>query len=299
MFYNYKNYYIVYLLFILIINCGISKEDHEKLKTEFNKCSTELEDIKNSPQVRINRALKFQQENNLEQAKKEYKEIVAKFPGTDEFKKAESRINEIELKEIKQREEEERKRLLGFKILKESFTTKIGEVLLNFSSFNSSSTFSFDSYEDMYTYRTAERGNIYINTRVSISSDSKDPNLPPIILYKAEKGSLLNIGMMRYEFVWWESFSAYLGNSAAHSNDFSHTRTIPFNTGLEMELTDFNNHAIFIVVKNKNCYSRNYNTYGRPPIRYEENSCDVKSSLKVEDFDLDYKLIKIINKHKL
>jgi len=161
MFYNYKNYYIVYLLFILIINCGISKEDHEKLKTEFNKCSTELEDIKNSPQVRINRALKFQQENNLEQAKKEYKEIVAKFPGTDEFKKAESRINEIELKEIKQREEEERKRLLGFKILKESFTTKIGEVLLNFSSFNSSSTFSFDSYEDMYTYRTAERGNIY------------------------------------------------------------------------------------------------------------------------------------------
>jgi hypothetical protein len=238
MFYNYKNYYIVYLLFILIINCGISKEDHEKLKTEFNKCSTELEDIKNSPQVRINRALKFQQENNLEQAKKEYKEIVAKFPGTDEFKKAESRINEIELKEIKQREEEERKRLLGFKILKESFTTKIGEVLLNFSSFNSSSTFSFDSYEDMYTYRTAERGNIYINTRVSISSDSKDPNLPPIILYKAEKGSLLNIGMMRYEFVWWESFSAYLGNSAAHSNDFSHTRTIPFNTGLEIELTD-------------------------------------------------------------
>jgi len=55
---------------------------------------------------------------------------------------------------------------------------------------------------------------------------------------------------MRYEFIWWESFSAYLGNSAAHSNDFSHTRTIPFNTGLEIELTDFNNHAIFIVVKN-------------------------------------------------
>jgi len=221
MFYNYKNYYIVYLLFILIINCGISKEDHEKLKTEFNKCSTELEDIKNSPQVRINRALKFQQENNLEQAKKEYKEIVAKFPGTDEFKKAESRINEIELKEKQQREEEERKRLLGFKVLKESFTAKVGDVTMNFTAFNSSNTYIFDSYEDMYYSRTAQRGSIYITTRISITSESNDPNLPPVLLYKPDSGSLALIGTMEYNFVWWESYGAYLGTNAVYSNDFS------------------------------------------------------------------------------
>lgn len=297
---DYKFMKLAYMLMIaLYINCGVSEDSYNKLKTELNQCNIALEDARNTPQVRLSKALQFQEEKKIENAKKEFREIINKFPNTDESTKASIKLKEIELAEKKEKEEEERRRLLGFKILKENFTKKVGDITLNFTAFNSSNTFTFDSYDDTYYSKTAERGNIYLTSRISISSDSKDPDLPPIALYSARAGELSLLGLMEYRFVWWESFGAYLGTDAAYANDFSRTKTIAFNAGLQVELNDFNNYPIFTVIKNKGCFTKNNNSYGSPRIRYEENKCEMKSSLKLEDFDSEYTLIKIFNKGKL
>src|SRR5690606_26930529 len=155
-------------------NNSVKKEDYDKLKTELDECKKTVEDLSNTPQMRLTTALKLREENNVEQAKSELRTLIEKFSGTDEAKKASQILKEIEESERKEREEAEKKRLLGFKALKETSTTKVGEVSLKFTSINSVSQWNFDDYGSEYRLRKAERGNIYINAKVAISADNKD-----------------------------------------------------------------------------------------------------------------------------
>jgi len=280
-------------------NNSIKKEDYDKLKTELDECKKTVEDLSNTPQMRLTIALKLREENNVEQAKSELRTLIEKFSGTDEAKKASQILKEIEESERKEKEEAEKKRLLGFKALKETSTTKVGEVSLKFTSINSVSQWNFDDYGSEYRLRKAERGNIYINAKVAISADNKDPNLPPISVYKAENGELRLLGTMGYEFVRWKDYGSYLGNYADYGNDFSHTKTISFSCGLQIAQNDLDNNAIFVVVKNQNCFYRSTDRFSNPPVKYKESGCNVKNKLTVEDFDSDYILLKLFNRNKL
>lgn len=280
-------------------NNSIKKEEYDKLKAELDECKKTVEDLSNTPQMRLSTALKLREGNKVEQAKSELRTLTEKFTGSNEAKKASQILKEIEDAERKEKEETEKKRLLGFKILKETSTTKVGEVSLKFTSINSVSQWNFDDYGNEYRLRKAERGNIYINAKVAISAENKDPNLPPILVYKAENGELRLLGTMGYEFVRWKDYGSYLGNYADYGNDFSHTKTISFSCGLQITQNDLDIYAIFVVVKNQNCFYRSTDRFSNPPVKYTESECTVKNILTIDDFDKDYILLKVLNRNKL
>ncbi len=298
-----RKFYLTMLIIVILTSCnnnkGPKQEDYDKLQTELNDCKKTVEELSNTPQMRLADGQKFQAENDLENAKNEYNELIEKFPGTDEAKKATTLIAEIEKIEIEKREAEERKKALGFKSIKENTSLEIGDVIIKFNSVNTASQWNFDNYGTEYRLRKAERDETYIVANVSISAESKDPSLPPISVYQISNGSLKLLGTMGYEFVRWKDYGSYLGNYADYGNDFAYTKTISFNCGLSVSQSIMDKDPVFVVVKKANCFNRTNNTYGNPPISYTAGTCNIKSTLTVDDFDNDYFLIKVFNKHKL
>jgi hypothetical protein len=105
---------------------------------------------------------------------------------------------------------------------------------------------------------------------------------------------------MGYEFVRWEDYGSYLGNTADYGNDFAlTTKTIRFTTGLQVSTAELTNNAVFVVVKKINCFTRNYRRANNPPTSYIESNCGSKSKLTLSDFDKEYVVIKVFNRNKL
>ena len=299
---NMRQLYLTILVFAFLTSCqekGPKQEDYDKLKSELTECKKTVEELSHTPQIRLNAGQKFKNENDFPNAKKEFKELIQKFPGSEEAKTATLLLSEMDKAEQEQKEAEQKKKTLGFKILKENSSFKIGDVTIKLNSVNTGSQWVFDNYGSEYRYRSAERGEIYILSRVSISADTKDPNLPPIAVYKISNGNLALIGTMSYEFSRWKDYGTYLGNNADFGNDFAHSKTISFSCGISVSKTDIDDEAVFVVVKNSNCFNRSEERFNNPPVSYTEIDCGIKNTLTIDDFDKDYFLVKVFNKNML
>src|SRR5690606_5418775 len=130
--------------------------------------------------------------------------------------------------------------------------------------------------------------------RISISSESKNPDLPPILAYQYFDGKLMLLGTLGYEFRRWKDYGSYLGNYADYGNDFAHSKTIPFNLGYESSEDNLKSGKVYVVMRKVNCFTRKNKDYGRPEIQYQMGICAPKSTLEVSDFDNDYVLIKTL-----
>lgn len=273
----------------------------QKVKQELTKCSMELADVLNTPDQRIITAKKLFAEGNFAGAKKKYEEIKVKFPDTDYSKTASIQLlglnKVIEKRKVeaeKQRVEEERKKALGFKILKPSNNVKFSDLSIRFEKIWIGKRWSFDDHGREYSLRDATRGNKHVLVRLSISSESKNPDLPPILAYQYFDGKLRLLGTLRYEFRRWKDYGSYLGNYADYGNDFAHSKTIPFNLGLETSETNLKNGRIYVVMRKITCFTRENKDFGRPEVEYKMRVCTPKSSLGISDFDDDYVLIKTL-----
>ncbi|MDM1522890.1 hypothetical protein HX088_06295 [Empedobacter sp. 225-1] len=293
--------YFTIAVALLTVSCNneVKQSDYDKLKAELTECKKTVEDLQNTPQVRLSNGQQFLSKNDIVNAKKEFNALIEKFTETEEAQKAKTLIANIEKEEKEKKEAEERKRTLGFKILKENSSVTVGDITVKFTSVSTGQRFNFDHYSDESWGRNAERGEIYILSKISISSEIKDPELPPVAIYKVSNGNLTLEGTMDYRFQRWRDYGAYLGNYADYGNDFSHTKTIPFSLGETVSKEDFDNNAFFVVVKKQNCFYRKSERFNNPPVSYTSSGCNLKSTLTVDDFDKDYALVKIFNKNKL
>lgn len=268
------------------------KTELEKTKAELNNCSAELTEIKNTAENRFIRAKKQLAENNLNGAKTEFRGIVDNFKGTNDATIATKEIAKIDRTIEQKRIDAERKKALGYKVLKPNTRVKFGDLSLRFDKIWKGKRWSFDDYGSQYFLRDAKRGNSHIMARVSITSDNNNPSLPPILVYQMNNGELKLLGTLGYKFRRWEDYGSYLGNTADYGNSFAHSKTIPFNCGLELSNDDLKSGTIYVVLKKQGCFNRTKVDYGNPEIAYRESSCNPKRILKVEDFDNDYELLK-------
>lgn len=291
------NLIIVVVLFLASCNSGIKQSDYDKLQAELTECKKTVEILQNTPQVRLTNGQQYLTNNDFDNAKRELNVLVEKFGGTDEAKKARSLIEEIEKQEKAKRETEERKKALGFKALKETNLVKIESLALNFSSVTSNNiwTFENDKY-GYYRYLTAEREKVYILAKVSITSEIKETKIPLISVYELLGGNLKLVGVMKRQFV-------NVANNNYSNVDFKYVSTVDLSHALEIPSEKLKNNAIFVVVKRNNCslFERGYylDTELERTITKDNNQCDIKSILTVDDFDNEYVLIKILNKEKI
>ena len=297
-------YKIILLCIVMLVGCmhqqqSPSKEEYAALQKELLECKNENESLKNTPQIRLAKCQKLLNEKLYDEAIIELNALVKNFPGTDEAAKASGLIVSVEKTKEDIRINEERKKTMGFKMIKESSVVVVDDVTLKFTNVSIGNRWIFDSYDDEYRYRSSERGELFVLSKVSVTSLTKQPQLPPITVFKASGGKLTWIGTLGYEFSRWEDYGSYLGNNADYGNDFAHSKTIPFSCGLAISQYIMNNSPVFVVVKKTHCFYRSTDRFKTPPVEYLAGDCKIKNELTLNDFDNEYMLIKIFNKNKL
>lgn len=294
--------------------CGVNNEEHSKvvnlskylqhecdsLKTVLSDKEKAIQDLKDSlliysypAEQRYNSILTLIKSEDYEAAKKEITSLISVFPNSKEASESKSQLALIEKKVEQKKAEEERIKALGFKAIKQynQFSVDYNKIIL--SNFSIGSTFTFDSYDDRYFYREADRGNRYVTARMSVTSTNKYPDLPEFAIYSI-KGDI-----MRYEtrfemrYARWDDYSSYLGNEADFNNDFSKKSTVTFKLGAEVE-TLITQSAFAIVAKNENVLSEQYDRFKNPP-KYWTGSANFATELTIKNFEKDYTLVKLYN----
>ena len=292
-------------LTLLLTGC-VPQSDYDAAKRRIASLEDSLstvmatvEELENTPHERLARAARS---SNASEAEAEYKALAEIYPQSAEASIARDSLNAIVARREAARVAEERRQRLGFKVLKEKRDIRVGPLRVQFTSVRTGNNFVHDRYDSRWLYNTAKRGYRFIlaDVRITADSDALNPSLPPILVYQAKGAELQYVGVMRYEFHRWKDYGTYLGNYHDSGNDFANSSTIRFNAGLEVE-NEILDSSVFIMVENRNCATRETNTYGNPEIRYSIASCIPKGrlrSLSVEEAEELY-TVHIINKNKL
>lgn len=292
---------LLYASLIILIGCSNNEVQLSELKTELEKaeiellnCSSELAELKNTSENRLIQAKRFLAEKDLVKAKAEFQGIVDNFKGTKDAINASNQIKSIEKEIVQEKIEAEKKKALGFKVLKPNNIVEYEGLRIKVEKIWKGKRWSFDDYGNKYSFRDAKRGQKHIMARITIKSQSNNPSLPSILTYQMKEGRLIYLGTLKYRFRRWKDYGSYLGNYADYGNDFAHSESIPFNCGIEIPNNQLENGDIYIVLKKQDCFYRTTTSIGNPAIKYQEGSCSPKKVLTVADFEKKYTLLKIL-----
>ena len=172
------------------------------------------------------------------------------------------------------------------------------DVRIKFSNFNFQKNYIHDDYGDQYRYNQAERGSIFITSRIKVSAKSKTPTLPIFCAFIDRKDSLQLIGTFKYNFSKWEDYGTFLGNNADFNNDFAHVPTISFNIGLEVELEYLKQGPIYIFALKSPCEIRQEDRFAQPPVKYSDDNCITGGNINSETDLSKFLLIQILRRKK-
>lgn len=294
----------------LIISCGVKQSEYDSIKNELETAKKQivqdsihisnLRDTITMLSLPANQRLTLINEQvsngKYSQAQRSIDELNRLFPNSKESQQTSAILQRIDYLIAKQKAEEERVKALGFKALKPQSSATIDYNKVSFSNITTSSNFVFDSYGDSWRYRTADRGNVYITAVMSVTSSSKNPDLPTLAIYSIN-GDQMNLeGTMDVRFARWQDYGHYLGNYPDYSNDFAKTSTIRFKLGKEVS-SDVIKKPYAIVLKKYNGLSRKNDKYADPPVSYS-GYIDYPYALSINDFTINnsqYIITKISN----
>lgn len=305
-----KNCIITLCVCTLLVGCSVKPADFENIKKECDelKAKTASDSILicrmrdtismlaipvDQRMTKVNRLIN---DGDLDGAKNEMNDITSLFPESKEAASADAVFSRIDKLMAQKKAEEERIKSLGFKALKSfsKVTVDYNEVV--FSGLSTGKTFTYDDYSYEYHYSTADRGDVFVTTTMSVTSNSKDPKLPTLAIYSIVGNTMKLEGTMRIRFAKWKDYGTYLGNYHDNGNDFSKTSTIKFKLGVEVP-EGVTKNAYAIVLKKENCYTRLQNRFDTPPVSYS-GTANYPKKLKLEDFTREgssYVVIKIAN----
>lgn len=173
------------------------------------------------------------------------------------------------------------------------------DVTMKISSISTDNRWTHDCYPDYTIYNDAERGEKFIIVKTTIDAGkNKNPNLPAIYAATLTDKKLNVIGVLQYEYIYWEDYGDYLGNYHTPYAEFEHTQKIKFTCALNVNesLLDV---PLLLIVGKKGVFQRMYDNYSTPNLYYES---DIKGKLtfKIDDsFFEKYTIIKIFNKDKI
>ena len=223
---------VVYTSLLLVLSsCGVDSEKYNKaiatndslmnicdsLTAKVTRQESEISELKKSvaqysypADQRFHTILSYIKSNDFDLAKKEINDLQSTFPNSKEASECNNQLSIIEKEEIKIKMEEERLKALGFKALKQQSNFKVDYNTITMSNISIGSQFIFDSYDDRYFYREADRGNKYITAKMTVTSSIKEPNLPQAAIYTISGDKMVFNERFDLRYARWEDYGTYL-----------------------------------------------------------------------------------------
>ena len=222
----------------------------------------------------------------FEEAYVEIDNLKKIFPKSSEAQKVAAQITLIEKRKAEIKAEEERRKALGFKVFKDqSVVTAVkksgDQVKYTFSNFHYDREFTFEYIADIeeYYYRTADKGNTYLQADLSIYTKANYASTPSVYVCKIVDGKLSRIAYFSCEYARFETYGAYLGNYSETSHDFSKVNTVRYKMGAQISIKDSRLPLVVLMGKN-------------------DDSVTVEG-MTVEDVNEKCEVIRILNRNRL
>ena len=255
------------------------------LRAEVERLRRENADLRLSPHtlaVEVDGAIRA---GNEEKAVAAFKQLADTFPIAAETTEMKKRLDAFMAQRRAQEEEDKRIAALGFKAL--PVVAGIGgqELSLTLTSVALVKRWIFDYWGEGWRFLDAEKDRRILVARVSLASKHKEPSLFGMAAYVPDGDKLVQLGTMRYRFVRWSSYAAFLGTTADYRNEFSHSWRIPFTAGVSLGEQDVKRGPIYLVATTEGCHKRHFERFGQPPVIYVAEACKtLKPQLKADDF---------------
>lgn len=285
-------------------NTGLSNQIVE-LEKKVSTLETELKKALETPELFKSRIAEIVSREALFEAKAELDKFAERFPSKPlQYEQANSMVKGLETTLAKREQEKERIARLGFKATSDVAKVSFSDVEYSTASVAISNTFTFDSYDDTYHYRTADKDQKYVSMRVTVSSKSKDPTLVPFLIYRIEGQTLYKQEELRYEFRRWESHGTYIGLYHDDGNDFAKSKNVLFNVGAQVP-EELAGKAFAVVAGPDGCIPRRERKVGNPEVMYLNlgSECSsIPSTISLTDLTTNttnMRLVKIVNRNKL
>lgn len=296
--------YVVTFCIISLLSCetnnisGVEAPENnidsiQILKDEIENLKQEISLLKFPADQRLAKVKDQIKNENLDEAQNGISELKRIFPNSVEASCCDELTEQINSRRAKIKEEQDRIDALGFKAIKAKTTFTIGYNTIVLSNISVSNQFVFDSYDDRWFYRDADRGNKYITMAMSVKSTSKNPKLPQFAVYTVSGKIMSKVGTFETKYARWSDYGCYLGNYHDSRNDFAKVSTVSFKLGCELS-NDILRQPYAIVVKNENVLTEEYDRFKNPP-QYWMGGASYPATLSVDDFKSDYILIKMTN----
>jgi Skp family chaperone for outer membrane proteins len=257
----------------------------ETLRAEVARLQAENEQLRLSPwalTADLDHALAMQDRTKAEVA---WQRLARSFPHSKELGPARKRVEALQAQLQAAQEESKRVAALGFKALRVNPFFMHADTTLRLTEAGLARRWIFDSYGHGWRYLDSEKGQRMLTTRVTVTSKAKNPVLFGIGAYVADGATMTQVGTLRYRFVRWLDFGAFLGNHADFRNDFTHHSRIPFSAGAALNDDVLKRRPLYLVVTREGCHSRLHDRMIQPPVHYVPGSCaSLKKTLTVEDF---------------
>lgn len=288
----------LFLTVFTALSCDVkNSEEYQSILSENTELKLIIDSLKNTSENRFNYANNLLNQGQFLEAVNAFEYYIDNYEESYYYPKAKIKLAEAQGEFKKKKREEERRARLKFKALEIQNPLKIDSISIQAYDFNFTKDFTFDRYGDRYFYRRAERGNKFLSFDVSVSSESKNPNLPLFYVYVFEEDKLVRLsGLngMTYEFYRWDDYGSYLGNDADYGNDFSRTKKIRFDVGEQLEISKYEGKEIYLVMSKKEYAYRRSTLLGNPEIQYRPFSVDVNITeiLDLETFEKNFYLVK-------
>lgn len=260
-------------------------DEVESLRAQVVRLAAENAQLRLTPSALAAEVDSALRAGDAERAKAGLERLAEKFPHRAETGAAGKRVEVLVARQRAAQEEARRVASLGFKALKARPLFASGDTALGIGAAAIGRRWIFDSYGDGWRFLDAEKDKKYLIARITVSSRSKDPPLFGIGAYVADGASMTQLGNLRYRFVRWRDFGAYLGTHADFRNDFSHNSRIPFSAAVAVTDAELKRRPIYLVATREGCHRRVYERFGQPPVFYVPRDCaSLKRTLTLDDF---------------
>ena len=264
---------------------GVNLGEVQSLRAEVARLTAENAQLRLSPAAMAADVDSAVRAGDAERAKSALKRLADRFPYSAEARMAGQRVEVLVAKQRTEQEQVKRMAAQGFKALKVRPFFASGDTVIGIEHAAIGKRWIFDSYGDGWRFLDAEKDKKYLIARMTVTSKSKDPALFGIGAYVADGAKLTQLGNVRYRFVRWRDFGAYLGTHADFRNDFSHNSRIPFSAAVAIGEEASRRRPIYLVATREGCHQRNYERFGQPPVFYVPQPCvSLKPSLTMDDF---------------
>lgn len=274
---------------------SISQSEINQLKQRISALEIENANLKLTPANLLESISSEVKKQNLQESKKLLADMISKYPLSPEKVKAEVLVKNLEQKLIRDAQEAERIKRLGFKAIHDNSRFESESMIVQIKSLGLTNYWAFNDYGHEHNYRRPSRDNILLVGHMAITSKDKGSNLPGLYVGSVNGDSINIIGEFQYEFARWKDYATYLGNYSDHGNDFDYTATIPFSAGIEISVNQSKQPLAIIATKNRPI-TRRYERFKNPPEWYETNYSARPSTVTLEDMKTGkYHLLKYLN----